>query len=829
MTKKSAPPAAGYHVQIRQNYLVTAPVRTAAASPKQEAVPTDWLLIIDVSGSMWGELPKLREQLKSHLRDKTQPSDTVTMIAFSGNAECYRVFEREPLATLPDVNKVYRAIDRWLSPIGMTNFVLPFEEAKKLIAEELGESGRAVSVMFNSDGCETCGNPLSRVLALIDDISAKVSSFVVVEWGSWSDHKALEAMAARAGGQLVHSRDVAAFEPHLLAFLGKRVMGTRKLQIRVPDAIDTFAFAVHDGALLQFEVLAGNVVIVPEHIPAIHYVAPRPFGDPSGKTLRQIATEHANGSTTGSMDLTAAYGALACYGSRNNAEVVEELLREIGDIRFAEKWGGAFGIENLLAFVGDATEAAFGALRFLKGHKADCLPPDDAPTIPEVFALLHDDPATRILIDSEHFGYCRIGRPRIPKANRFSAEEIETKRALADKLGLATLTDEVREVLDQVQAIVAQKGHVATFQADAYPDGIKLDELVTAADRANLSFRIRRSGTVDLRMVLKHLPADIDPALRAKLQGLDPTIRSVDYKTYTVLKDGRRNMTQVPLRTSRATWEKLVAMGATDPALDASITHWRPGQERDGGMECVLQLGGMAVVNRAMRQKLSPYKIFSNRFRHLAAQARGKVMGHFRETLFKKSEQRGRGLAETYGADVAAWLVGQGVTDGGFKPEMVDAPPSGDVYKAKVVKVEIKGLVGGKFPKVEELLERRKKIEDERSTGKSKASYTLAMRLMVPAIEAIEGEISRLGLGSINDVTGSPAKLAQFETWLEQQERAADMNALALGRERAGMVYVMSEAHVWPWADPRQGSEEVTIDGEAVTGTIEMTEPTVAL
>jgi len=791
MTKRSTAPA-GHHVQISsKTFLVTIPVRTAAApsTSKLEQMPTDWLLVVDVSGSMWSELPKLREQMKRHLRDKTQPEDTVTMIAFSGNNECFRVFEREPLATLADIGRIHKAIDRWLSPIGMTNFVEPFSEAQKIIAEQLGESGRAISVMFNSDGCETCGNPLSRVLELIDSISGYIGSFVVVEWGSWADHKALEAMAARAGGQLVHSRDVGAFEPHLVAFLGKRVMGLRKMPISIPDAIDGFVFAVHDGTLLQFEVLADNIVRVPEHIPAIHYVSPSPFGAASSHTLQQIAEAHAEHRATSGVDLAGAYAALAFYASRNSADVVEDLIGALGDVRFAERWGSTFGIENLLAFVGDATEAALGAGRFLKGYKANCLPPDDAPTIPSVFALLADDPMTRILVDDARFVYRRIGRPRIPKVNR-----------------------------------------VASFQPDAMPDGYEIDDLVTAADRANLSFRIKRQGAVDLEAVLEHLPQDLDPALCVKLARSSlRRIRSFDYRTYTVLKDGRLNLPTLPVRTSRATWEKLVAMGATDPAADAKIMHLRPGQETDGGMECLLQLEGMPSVNRAMRKKLSPYSLFSNRLRHIKAQARGKVFGHFREVFFKKSEQRGRGLAETYGDDVAGWLVGQGVTDGGFKPEMVDAAPSGDVYLAKVVKVEIKGLAGGKLPKVEELLERRKKVTEERKTGKGRATYTLGMQLMLPALDALETEITRLGLGSIDELARAPIALVQLEAWLEQQERLADKEALALGRERAGLVYVISEAHVWPWADPQQNSEALTVDNEAVTGTIEMTEPQVAL
>jgi hypothetical protein len=828
MTKRSTAPA-GHHVQVNdKTFLVTIPVR-AGATPKHEPVPTDWLLIVDVSGSMWDELPRLREQMKRHLRDKTQPEDTVTLVAFSGNNECFRVFEREPLATLADIGRIHKAIDRWLSPIGMTNFVEPFEEAQKIIAGQLGESGRAISVMFNSDGCETCGHPLSRVLELIDSISAKIASFVVVEWGSWADHKALEAIAARAGGQLVHSRDVGAFEPHLVAFLGKRVMGARKLQVHIPDAIDGFAFAIHDGALLQFEVLAGNVVLVPEHVACVHYLSPTPFGAASSHTLQDFAEAHAHGQATNVVDLAAGYAALAFYASRNHAEVVEDLLQALGDVRFAERWGSTFGIENLLAFVGDASEAALGSTRFLKGYKANCLPPDDAPTIPAVFALLQDDPATRILIDDERFSYRRIGRPRIPKANRFGAEELDQKKDLAEKLGAATVTNEVQDILDRMHAIVAAKGHVAIFHPDPMPDGYALDELVTAADRANLSIRIRRQGTVDLGPVLDHLPKDTDPALCVKLAPLARTVRSFDYRTYTVLKDGRLNVPVLPVRTSRATWEKLVAMGATDPAFDAKITRLRPGQEIDGGMECLLRFEGMAAVNRAMRKKLSPYSLFSNRLRHIKAQARGKVFGHFREVLFKKSEQRGRGLAELYGDDVAAWLVRQGVTDGGFKPEMVDAAPSGDVYLAKVVKVEIKGLAGGKLPKVEELLERRKKIGEERKTGKGRATFTLGMQLMLPALEELEAEITRLGLGTLDDLARAPSKLAELGTWLEAQERAADKEALALGRERAGLVYVMSEAHVWPWGDPRQNSEALTIDGEAVTGTVEMAEPQVAL
>ena len=114
-------------------FLVHQELSKAKAEAKPVEVPTNHILVIDCSGSMWGELPKIREQLKKKLPKLIGVKDTVSIIWFSGRTQCGVLLEAEPVATLKDLQDVNKAIDRWLQPIGLTGFKEPLQLATDLV------------------------------------------------------------------------------------------------------------------------------------------------------------------------------------------------------------------------------------------------------------------------------------------------------------------------------------------------------------------------------------------------------------------------------------------------------------------------------------------------------------------------------------------------------------------------------------------------------------------------------------------------------------------------------------------------------------------------
>ena len=69
-------------------YLVTQPIApTVAAKPVE--TNANHLFVFDCSGSMYGSLPRIREQIKNRLPTLAKPGDTATIIWFSAR-QCSR-------------------------------------------------------------------------------------------------------------------------------------------------------------------------------------------------------------------------------------------------------------------------------------------------------------------------------------------------------------------------------------------------------------------------------------------------------------------------------------------------------------------------------------------------------------------------------------------------------------------------------------------------------------------------------------------------------------------------------------------------------------------
>src|SRR5690606_21479341 len=101
-------------------FLASVPVPKGSKAPKKpEPQPTNHIVIIDCSGSMYGDLPKIREQLKAKLPTLLGEKDTVSIVWFSSRGEFGTLVKGEPVATLADLNDVNKAIDRWLRPVGL--------------------------------------------------------------------------------------------------------------------------------------------------------------------------------------------------------------------------------------------------------------------------------------------------------------------------------------------------------------------------------------------------------------------------------------------------------------------------------------------------------------------------------------------------------------------------------------------------------------------------------------------------------------------------------------------------------------------------------------
>jgi hypothetical protein len=96
-------------------FLLSQTVAKTQAVAKPVDVPTNHVCVIDCSGSMSWDLPKIREHLKRRIRTLFGQKDTLSIIWFSGRGQFGTLLEAEPVATLTDLKAVEASIDRWQS------------------------------------------------------------------------------------------------------------------------------------------------------------------------------------------------------------------------------------------------------------------------------------------------------------------------------------------------------------------------------------------------------------------------------------------------------------------------------------------------------------------------------------------------------------------------------------------------------------------------------------------------------------------------------------------------------------------------------------------
>ena len=120
------------HVKFDENFcLVSQGINADTVVEVQKR--TNHVFVVDVSGSMSWELPKIRTQLKNKLSNLMKEGDTISIVWFSGRNESGILKEEIEVKSLKTLSDLNDAIDKWLHPIGLTAFQKPLELVKELI------------------------------------------------------------------------------------------------------------------------------------------------------------------------------------------------------------------------------------------------------------------------------------------------------------------------------------------------------------------------------------------------------------------------------------------------------------------------------------------------------------------------------------------------------------------------------------------------------------------------------------------------------------------------------------------------------------------------
>lgn len=358
-------------------------------SPTTTVTPTNHIVVVDCSGSMSYDLPKIRTHLKNKIPTMVRQDDTLTIIWFSGRDQYGVLFEGAEVNGLTDLSSINATIDRYLTPVGLTGFKQPLQEVLAVIKRM---SAMQHSMLFMSDGYDnTWGS--ADIMSACTALNDHLVSAAFVEYGNYSDHDMLLKMAEEVGGSLVQASDFSKYAYHLDNI--KHQNFGKRIQVDAPATATGFEFVVgHTDTGFVIAKPQGSKISLPSNTKSYSY-----FGEGSKK------------SNTTDKDACAVVAALI---QRGQSDVAMDLAAKIGDVELYRTLENAFSRQDLAKAAEKAENLSVGTAKlFGTAPKSTSLVQDPNKfSVLELLMELSDRDGNSLVLTHPEFSYTSIGAKR---------------------------------------------------------------------------------------------------------------------------------------------------------------------------------------------------------------------------------------------------------------------------------------------------------------------------------------------------------------------------------------------------------------------------------
>ena len=594
----------------------------------EKIVPVEQVVIVDVSGSMYGSLPGLRTHLKKLLRGSVRVGNLVTIVWFSSNSGI--VCERYDVRNANHINDIEGLVDKHLHSRGTTSFVPPLNLVRNILTNPT--DGYATSLMFMSDGADN-HNSRPAIYEACSALAGSLDSAVVVEYGWYADRATLTKMTEILGATYVFSEDMEDFVP---VFDNMLTQGVAK----VPDVeVSSNAEFLHSPSLRRTFAVVDGRALVPENAEYVVGISRNKESDGVPPVLGLVSL-------------------MGVYAQRMNAETTFDLLGKVGDVALYKQFSNCFSKQDYVNFGNHVINILDNPDNLYADGQSDNLVPDsNATCVMDVLASLSNGNNKLSIHD---FQYRRIGRKSLTGLDA-SKKDIE---AIKERLANATSTDEI-VALSAELALIGDNSEVLKFVGET--SFVSLGDLVFNQSRPNVSLRTLVKGYVEI------------PEKARKSYNLPDKVETSVWRSYALIADGIVNVAVLPVMVDEATFIRLVQLGVLDGSYVADKVYH-------------INLSGLPVINRSMTKSINSKDYLAGEVRLQKLEAENKVYKWFLDKARGGSDKhRYVGLTEKYGEEASVWLKEHGVTDGGFNPRSVVAPAEDEV-SIHEVKSSIKGM-----------------------------------------------------------------------------------------------------------------------------------------
>ena len=534
---------------IIQNYKIVDGLFVAEHEIKKEQVtvtevrqPVNHIFCCDISGSMWDELPPMRKQLKNRLASIINDEDTVTIIAFADEDDCFVLKEKVHCSNAAELAELHKAINKYLTPMGCTDFPEPTKKSIDIV-----KTGGYYNWVFLSDGGHNCG-PFSDVVKALKELQPSVSAATIIEYGYYADSERLSQMAEILGGSKIPASDFDHYVPVIeSAFAGNAAVP--KQEIDMPYNTETklaYNFAVYVSPA------TGNVhvanfedgkVLLPTNVDKFYTVA-------------RVPVSLTNASRPA--DFGPFYAIAYVLADKLEYDLVEDVLNYIGDKKFIDKYQTSFGKQKLFEFQNTLGLAVTDAKE--RGEIDPNYKPNlDPYSVVDFFNDIADDKDNLIEVASPDFHYNRTGAKSEVKVELTAEEQEAIKQATNTAV---------------VEAII-KKANERKVKMEMVDRGYPISTFTWNEERANLS------GLFKIDVVL---------TLPDNNVGLTK-VPSFVYRNYTIIKDGIVNITVLPLVLTKSTFTKVCSHSGVKVLSQVNV-------EPKSRIRCLLDISGLTVINK---------------------------------------------------------------------------------------------------------------------------------------------------------------------------------------------------------------------------------------
>ena len=750
-------------------FFVNQTIKLESQKEKTVEVNTHHIFVIDCSGSMYGELPKIRTDLHNKISTVLKPKDSVTIIWFSGRNEFGVVIEDWTVNSPMDLKKVRDAINKYLTDQSLTAFKQPLEEVKRVVERvSKDKKGYLHSMFFLTDGCDNQWST-KEIISAVSSLKESLNAATIVEYGWYCNRELMSNMAQELGGIHTVSKDFQDYEPYMTKQFSSDNKSKRKYVELESTPEFGVVFNIVDGDIILYTPNENNEVLLGvDGETNVFYFSKN---EPTGKLLgdaEYFDKTFANGKYKKDNIVTGAYASLFAFSRRSDYNMVSEMLKAIGDVTLIKQKANTFGTQKITELEQKFIDAVNDSnQRYVSGYDPNAEPAEDAYCVLDMITDLMSSEENNFYPQHEAFSYKRIGSKAVSKAGKVSDEDKAKLDELLKNNNLAGLQEAIEDV----------KNNLTSDLVFHYNDELQpcpISDLVWNETRANLSVKVLYKGYVNLPKNNFNLPEKFETQI---------------FRNYTIIKDGICHTYSLPVSLSKDTFKKL---------QDNDLLK---GEKYKTGQIYVLEFSELPVINRKMVDTLSAKDLFQNEYELVKLQASNSYFNYLKKKLFKNAS---KGFMDLYGKDATDWLATLGLKDYGFNPPKT-IEKQGEEISVNTLEIKIDKLSSSVTAKDIESAEKKM------STG---VALTPKESLIEPYINEYN-QFQKLLSGTNSD------KL--IEDWLYQKSNSfrGSKSKLMTDISKAKFLTIVGKSWFKEFTDRSQKEMTLSFDSKDVKFTVE--------